>query len=114
MRLDFAERALAANGRTVTLRRLTGTGANRATFDVTLRVAVNVGADSVVVGSVMQTADRVIMLAREMDAARWPRPPRHGDQIIYEDGRTTVVQGTVMVYPSAEDTAYVLRTLGGS
>jgi hypothetical protein len=112
MNLDVMTRGLAKYGRTVVLRRLTGTA--RVPFDVTVRAAVWTGQDTVLIGNVLQTADKVLMTAREITAARWPGPPRHGDQVIYEDGRVTVVQGTVQLYPHpGGDTAIVLRALGG-
>ena len=111
MRLDFMTQSLAKYGRDVTLRRMTGTA--RVAFDVKVRAAVWTGSDTVLVGTVQQTADKVLLTSREIDAARWPGPPRHGDQVIYEDGRVTTVQGTVQVFPFTNDTALVLRTLGG-
>ena len=112
MNLDLMERMLADHGRTVTLRRLTGTA--RIPFDVTVRAAVWTGSDTVLVGAVQQTADKILLTSREIDAARWPFPPRHGDQVIYEDGRVTTVQGTVQIFPFNEgDRAIVMRSLGG-
>lgn len=80
-------------GQRITLRRWTGTGAGRTSYDVPgILSVVFVGGASVLTDEVQQTADRVLMTMRELDAARQD-PPSHGDQIVYADGRVMTVQG---------------------
>ena len=76
MNADSVRRALARAGETITLRRVTGT--QPVPFDVTCRALVTIGGATRLVGGVQQTADRVLLMtADELDAARWPGPPRH-------------------------------------
>ena len=52
---------------------------------------------SELVGNVQQTADEVRVTDREMNAIQWPKPPRHGDQIVYADRTSRVVLGRAKV-----------------
>jgi hypothetical protein len=88
--MNGVRRALARAGEKITLRRVTGT--QRVPFDVICRALVTIGGATALVGGVQQTADRVLMTADELDAARWRGPPRHGDQVIFDDGTIAIVQ----------------------
>jgi hypothetical protein len=112
MRAADIARLIALKGETVTLRRLSGTA--RIPFDVVIQAVVDIGAASVVVGDVQESADRVIFLSEPLSLAGWRLPPRHGDQIIYQDGRTTTVWGPVPAHlVEAGSYAYVANVRGG-
>jgi hypothetical protein len=98
-------------GGPITLRRVTGTA--RIPFDVTVQAFVGSGGGAQpLIGAVQIAGDKVTMTNREILAAKWPAPPRHGDILIYQDGTTVVVQGRAAAYTLAEDTVYVLQVLG--
>jgi hypothetical protein len=112
MNADALVRALTHYGDDVILRRLTGI--QRVPFDVPCRVSVNIGAAQALVGGVQITADRILMSSREIQAAGWPGFPRHGDQVVYDDGRTFVVQGRANPAPLDDgDFLIQLTVLGG-
>jgi hypothetical protein len=90
---------------TITLRR-------RNAPDVIVPAAVQIGGTSVVVGDVQQTADKIMCTDREIKAA-WADDPKHGDQVIYSNGRTTMVQGRAEPVQFDADRVFVLRCLGG-
>jgi len=81
--------------------------------DVPCPAAVLVGGASDVVGELQQSADRVMLTDRELNAAGWTSPPHHGDRVVYSDGRTTIVQGRAEVFMMESDRVFVLRCLGG-
>jgi hypothetical protein len=110
MNADGVRRALKRVGENITLRRLTGT--QRIPFDVMCRAKVTVGAATVLVGGIEQNADRVLMTADEIDAARWPGLPHHGDLVIYDDGRTATVQGRSDVTQLGADRVLTFPVLG--
>ena len=110
MNADGVRRALARAGETIRLRRVT----QRIPFDVACQVLVTIGGATTLVGGVQQTADRVLMTADELDAARWPGPPRHGDQVIYDDGTIAIVQGRADTRRmSGGDRVFTLTAIGG-
>lgn len=111
MNADGYLRAFEKNGQMVTIKRLTGT--RQIAFSVQCLGRVDVGIVSELVGNVQQTADEVRVTDREMNAIQWPKPPRHGDQIVYADGTSRVVLGRAKVELLDEDTVYILTTLGG-
>jgi hypothetical protein len=104
-------RACEKNGEVVTIKRLTGT--RQVAFSVQCLGAVARGAVSDLVGNTVQTADQVKVSDREMNAVQWPKPPRHGDQVVYADGSTRTVLGPAQPDRCDEDTVYTLKTLGG-
>jgi hypothetical protein len=56
----------------------------------------------------------VLMTADELDAARWPGPPRHGDQVIYDDGTIAIIQGRADTRRmSGGDRVFTLTAIGG-
>lgn len=110
MNADGVRRALATTGQMVTLRRVTGT--HRIPHDVQLLADVQTGAAIVLIGAVQQAADRIMFTSDEIDAAKWPAPPRQADQIIYDDGTTLSVQGRAVQYKLDEDTVFVLSAIG--
>ena len=111
MNADAVVRALQQLGEDMTFRRLTGT--QRVAFDVVVRAHVVMGGVNILVGGVLQTGDLIRLTNREMKAAQWPAPPRHGDQIVFADGRVSAVQGRVQIYHLEEDDVYNVHTLGG-
>jgi len=109
---DALVRALTHYGDDVTLRRLTGTA--RIPFSVPCRASVTIGSAQALVGGVQITADRILMSSREIQAAGWPGMPRHGDQVIYDDGRVFVVQGRADPFALDDgDFLIQLTVLGG-
>ena len=96
---------------TVTLRR-------SGSPDVSTPAAVLIGSSAathgiVLVSDVQQTADKVMFASRELDAAGWTDEPHHGDQVVYANGRTTIVQGRAEIFKfDGGDRVFVLRTLG--
>jgi hypothetical protein len=111
MRIGAVVRALEINGEWITLRRLSGTSPRLAT-DVLCRAKVSIGGASFLIGSTQQNADRVLMTSREIEAASWPAPPRHGDQVVYADGTTAVVQGRADLTDLEDGSVYTLAVMG--
>jgi hypothetical protein len=111
MNADGVMRALETQGELIIVQRLTGT--KQVAFSVECKAMVFTGAEMVVIGSVSQNADRVMITDREMNAKQWPQPPRHGDRVIRANGSTFVVQGDADIRRVAEDRVYFLKTLGG-
>jgi hypothetical protein len=81
--------------------------------DVSCPAAVMIGGATEVVGDIQQTADRVMLTDRAIRAAGWLGAPHHGDQVIYANGKTTIVQGRAEEFRMEADKVYVLRCLGG-
>jgi len=90
----------------ITLRRVGET-------DVRCPAAVIIGGATEVVGDVQQTGDKVMLSDRQFNAAGWTEEPHHGDQVIYQNGRVTVVQGSSQTFMMESDRVFVLRCLGG-
>ncbi|HTI78894.1 MAG TPA: hypothetical protein VL614_00435 [Acetobacteraceae bacterium] len=111
MNADGVIRALTTQGEIVTVKRLTGT--RQVAFSVDCLAFVEIGVESVLVGSVQQTADKITLTDREMNEKQWPKPPRQGDQIVFSDGTTRTMQGRADVRRVAEDLVYFIKTLGG-
>lgn len=111
MNADAVIRALETQGQIVTLKRLTGQ--KQVAFSVDCLAFVAVGEAELLVGNTQQTGDQIMLTDREMNAKKWPKPPRHGDQVVSADGATRTVQGRAMVYRLDDDIVYSLRTLGG-
>jgi hypothetical protein len=114
---DSVRHALAINGDDVTFRRVTGT--QRVPFDVVCRVrltqsttpsARSAGLD--LAGSVQQLYTEVFVTSAEMTAARWPQPPRHGDQVIFDDSTTLTVQGRAQITRIGDDSVYQIVAIG--
>jgi hypothetical protein len=80
---------------------------------VTLPASVQVNAVTEVIGDVQQTADRLMFSNRELKAAGWGGEPKHGDTVVYANGRTTVVQGRAEVHQFEQDLVYAIKCLGG-
>lgn len=81
--------------------------------DVPCPAAVMIGADNVVIGEMQQTADRIMLTDRQLNLAGWTDVPHHGDQVIYADGRVTVVQGRAQVFMMESDRVFILHCMGG-
>lgn len=100
---------------TITLRRPTPSS-SPSSINVTCRAAIVTGISrsaTDVIGDIQQTFDTVMITKREIDAASWPAPPRHGDQVVYSDGRVAVQQGRAQTVQMDSDVVFVLRCLGG-
>ena len=91
MNIGSVVRAVEKQGELITLRRMTG--AARVPFDAKIMAWVSIGAATLLIGGVEITADQIITTSIHLDEARWPGEPRHGDTVIYHDGRTAEVQG---------------------
>jgi hypothetical protein len=77
----------------VTVRRLTGTGANQTPFDALHIPARVMGyTPDEIAGTIQQGDRKVIVLADALTAKQWPEPVKKGDRIILADGRTTTVE----------------------
>ncbi len=94
--------AMAKNGDFVTFRRVAGT--KRVPFDVrclgAIRQSVSPQSRSSrmeLVGEIQQGFDLITVTNAEMVAARWPAPPRHGDQVLFDNGTVLTVQGRVQI-----------------
>ena len=112
MNADAFYRAVNHYGERVTIRRLTGT--QRIAFGVECQASVRIGAAQVLVGGVFQMADEVRVGDREMRAAQWPQPPRHGDQVQLADGHYLTIHGECQVWGLDNgDKVYSIRCLGG-
>jgi len=81
--------------------------------DVPCAAAVLIGRAFDVVGDAQQTQDRVMLSDRQLNAAGWTEEPHHGDQVIYQNGRVTVVQGRSEIFKMGGDRVFILRCLGG-
>lgn len=103
-------RMLAKNGDTITLRRIT----NGVRSDVpNVLCSVKVGAAEIIVGDVQQTADEILLSSVEATAAGWGEP-RHGDRVVYSDGRETLVQGRTDVDDLGDGNyIWTIRCVGG-
>jgi hypothetical protein len=78
-------------GQPVTLRRLTGTGANQVPFDVELFGFVRSYRPEELTAGITQ-GDRVVRISdAEIAERQWPGPPRKGDRVVI-DGRVTNVE----------------------
>jgi len=97
-----------ANGpvQAITLRRV-------GSADVPCPAAVIIGGASEIIGDVQQTGDKIMLSDRQLNAAGWIEEPHHGDQVIYQDGRVTVVQGRAQVFMLESDRVFILRCIGG-
>jgi len=111
MNADFVLRYYERQGQQVTVRRFTGR--QRVFFDVECTAHVDYGMAQILVGDIQQTGDTIKLTDREMNANRWPKPPRHGDMIIYADGTSVAVQGRPKVTLLEDDIVYTLRAIGG-
>jgi hypothetical protein len=99
----------------VTIRRLTGTGANQSTIvgkNIPARVK-GYGADTIS-GTLQQGEQKIILDAAALHARKWPAPPVAGDKVDALDGReltviavdvNTIKVGSVLI-------AYVIRAKG--
>jgi hypothetical protein len=96
MDLNATARMLEANGQDVTLRRVTAPGFF---IDVPCRARIVDFQPEELVGNVLQGDRRGILSNAEIALARWPGPPRRGDQILYGPNRTLTIQGcdTVLI-----------------
>lgn len=106
---DAYERALGieGNAETVTLRRYTGTGANRPFFDTEVSARVTGYQPSDLVGDIRQGDRQVIMLADDLIVAQFPMPVRQTDRLIVGgkecsiealDDRTRRIGSTLIAY----------------
>jgi hypothetical protein len=110
--IDDFLRAGASQSDMVTIKRLTGTRQGAA-LSVICQAIVQTGPEAVLIGSVQQTHDLLMVTDREMNAMQWPRPPRQGDQIVYSDGSTRTIQGRADERRLADGSVYIIKTLGG-
>lgn len=113
MNADFVLSWYERQGEVVTLRRQTGRGKQRVPFDVKCIAHVKYGTARVLVGDIQQTGDEIKLTDREMNANRWPKPPRHGDVVIYADGTQTAIQGRAKITRLEDDIVYTITALGG-
>lgn len=110
MNVEGYRRLLARNGDRITLRRIV----NRVAVDVpNVLCSVAVGAADIVVSDVQQTVDVIYLSSVEATAAGWGEP-RHGDRVVYADGRETVVQGRTDVDDLGDGNyIWTIRCVGG-
>lgn len=67
----------------VTLKRLTGTGANQtAIIAEDVRAKIMTYAPQEISGRILAGDLKVLVLAQDLDDANWPAPPRTGDKLI--------------------------------
>ncbi len=101
------------NGETVTVRRVTGTGANRPFFDADARAKVRNYQVQELAGTIALGDREVILLAEDLSAAQFPQPIRI-DDLLYVGGKPMQVKGpddrTRRV--GGEIIAYVLQVRG--
>jgi acyl dehydratase len=110
MNIGVILRALDNQGEYITLRRMAGSA--RIPFDVKILAWVQVGAATLLIGGVQTTADKIITTSVQLEEVRWPGVPRHGDTIIYGDGRTSMVQGRADSVAFDGEIAYIMTVLG--
>jgi hypothetical protein len=79
-------------GETVSLRRYTGAGASRPSFDATVKARVTEFAPHELVGGITQGDRKLIVLAQDLFDAQWPVPPKKGDKAIVR-GRELNIEG---------------------
>lgn len=104
--------AIAHYGEPITIKRMTGI--QRVSFAVEVQAHVTIGGGQLLVAGVLQIADVIRMTDREMKASQWPAPPRHGDQIVFRDGRVSTIQGRVQDWHLDDgDEVYLAHILGG-
>ena len=100
-------RMMNAVGETVTIRRYTGSGANRPRFDVEVMARVTEYDPRELVGAIVQGDRKLIILAEDMIAAQVPPDIRKGDKAVVRgkelnieaaDDNTRRVQGVLIAY----------------
>ncbi|RKQ70121.1 hypothetical protein [Oceanibaculum indicum] len=101
---------LAREGRDVILRRSTGQYPNRPWADVPLRAFVRGLRPEEMRPGVQKNQQMMICSDREMLAAAWPAPPRHGDRVIDGDRTMTVIEAERMIWRGS--TRYNIRIEG--
>jgi hypothetical protein len=94
-------------GETVSIRRYTGTGANRPRFDAEVTARVTEYEPSELVGTIVQGDRKVIVLAEDLFTAQFPIPPKKGDKVVVRgkelnieapDDNTRRIQGEIIAY----------------
>lgn len=103
-------KALAKNGRAMTLARLVGTGPS--TISVTVYGVAQAFSPEQLQADLLQGDQRVTLSNAEIAAAAWPGPPARGDRIEI-DGRSWNVRGCETKYLGAVPLAHVLHVRGG-
>jgi hypothetical protein len=98
---------LTQNGESIALRRLTGRGVF---IEVICKARVTDYAPDEMVGGIVQGDRKMIISNREIEEAKWPGPPRAGDQVILleQNGDTAMVRAS---YPNRVSGQTVRHTL---
>lgn len=78
-------RMLAEVGEPLTLRRYTGAGPNRPWFDATAAGREVDYDEREVVGTIMASDRKIILLVEDLIAQQFPIPPRKGDKVLVGD-----------------------------
>lgn len=114
------DRHLAAHGEDVILRR--GLGTQQVPVDAPVRAFVRGLRPEEIVGSLTQTASKVVLSPTDIEAAQWPgaqagtivgdpRVPRRGDKVVIQ-GRARAVEFAAPIYLGGELTRIELTVLG--
>jgi hypothetical protein len=111
MNADACYRAFYRVGQPIKISRLSGTA--RIPFTVTCQANVHIGGAQLLIAGILQMADEIRCGDREMKAMQWPKPPRNGDRIEFQDGHVSAVQGHAMAYNLDGEEVYVIKCLGG-
>lgn len=78
-------RAMNAVGETVTLRRFTGSGQNRPSFQADVMAVVSSYSPEQLAGSMTEATKKAIILARDLYDAQWPMAPGTNRLIVESD-----------------------------
>lgn len=82
MNLDATAAFLEQNGEAIAIRRITGP---RTWMEVLCKARVSAYQPDEMLGGIVQGDRKVILSNREIEDAKWPGPPRVGDQVILLD-----------------------------
>lgn len=103
-------RMIAREGQGLVLKRLTAAPA--VTVDVALRGVIRMAQNEELAGGNPQVRREVRVAHQDVSASDWPAPPRKGDRIADDNGRTYVVQDVDQLYVHGLPAMYVLRVSG--
>jgi len=101
--------AIGRRGRSLTLRRYTGTA--RKFFDVTVKGVVSNYRPEQLAGGIQQGDRQIIIANTEIAARQWPGPPRRSDAIKI-DGIFVTIENVETVYAGEDIAKHVLQVRG--
>ena len=119
---DILDRAVAANGQNIGLKRITGTGANQVPFSVTVRAWVTNYVPQQLGDEIIQGDTKIVISPTAIEATDWPgaqppgsvgdsRVPRRGDKVTVQ-GRDRNIEAAAPFYIDGALVRIELQTRG--